>query len=278
MSPCLTVFKSRRPVDLVCVGFGPAALGIGVALQDACERSTVPLNSRSKLAFIESQATFAWHVGMQLPGAKIQIGLIKDLATQRDPRSRFTFLNYLWTKGRLNQYANLSTIRPSRIEYQDYMSWCAESFLDLVHYGEEFIDVSPVRQSSQSQLVESFLGKDPLRTASITRDKATNYGVVRLALIEKIYEDLYTQSLLSPRGAHPQNQILRYRTVTGHKSSASGAAILILENATSQYEKTDEPVDEQLEFDAVILATGYVRDLHLEMLKPLYKSATSPTN
>ncbi|KAI4261363.1 MAG: hypothetical protein L6R42_003440 [Xanthoria sp. 1 TBL-2021] len=388
-------------LDLVCVGFGPAALGIGLALQDACETSTVPLNYRPKVAFIESQSNFAWHVGMQLAGAKMQISFIKDLATQRNPRSRFTFLNYLWTKGRLNQYANLSTFRPSRIEYQDYLNWCAQSFFDLVHYGEEVIDVSPSRQSSQSQSVDSFLvtcrdvksgnalhyrtrhvvvaaggrpnipsalahgystqtniihssqcmttlphilpdpvskyriavvgggqsgaeifsnvqtafpnaqtsliirggalrptddspfvneifdpeqtanmfhRKDPLRAASIIMDKATNYGVVRLELIERIYENLYAQSLLSPPGSRPQNRILRYRTVTGLKSSPSGAAIITCENATSQYEKSDEPVNEQLDFDAVILATGYVRDLHLEMLKPLRRLAAQSTN
>ncbi|KAI4095882.1 MAG: hypothetical protein LQ339_007120 [Xanthoria mediterranea] len=387
-------------LDLVCIGFGPAAIGIGVALQDACEGSTVPLSYRPKVAFIERQAGFAWHVGMQLPGAKMQISFIKDLATQRNPRSRFTFLNYLWTKGRLNQYANLNTFRPSRIQYQDYLNWCADSFLDLVHYGEEVIDVSPSRQSSQSQSVDSFLvtcrdvksgssihyrtrhvvvaaggrpnipsalahgysaqtniihssqcmttlphilpdlgsryriavvgggqsgaeifsgvqrafpnaqtsliirggalrptddspfvneifdpeqianmfhRKDHLRAASIIKDKATNYGVVRLELIERIYEDLYAQSLLSPPGSRPQNRILRYRTVTGLKSSPSGAAIVMCDNATSQYEKCDEPVHDQLEFDAVILATGYVRDLHLEMLKPLQQLAAQPT-
>lgn len=99
-------------MDLVCVGLGPAALGIGVALQDACETSTAPLKYRPKVAFIERQASFAWHQGMQLPGAKMQISFIKDLATQRNPRSRFTFLNYLWTKGRLKQYSNLSTFGP----------------------------------------------------------------------------------------------------------------------------------------------------------------------
>ena len=154
------VLPSTHPgelLDLVCVGLGPAALGIGIALQDACERSTVPLNYRPKVAFIERQTSFAWHQGMQLPGAKMQISFIKDLATQRNPRSRFTFLNYLWTKGRLNQYSNLSTFRPSRVEYQDYLHWCADSFLGLVHYGEEVVDVTPSRQSSQSQSVDSFL-------------------------------------------------------------------------------------------------------------------------
>ena len=40
-------------------------------------------------------------------------------------------------------------------------------------------------------------------------------------------------------------------------------------NATALYEQSDEPVEEVLEFDAVILATGYVRDIHETMLKPL---------
>lgn len=156
-APTLPSPRPGELLDLVCVGFGPAAIAIGVALQDACENSTIPLDYRPKVAFIESKPSFTWHTGMQLPGAKMQISFIKDLATQRNPRSRFTFLNYLWTKGRLNQYANLSTFRPSRIEYQDYLKWCAESLHDLVHYGEEVVDISPSRQSSQSQAVDLFL-------------------------------------------------------------------------------------------------------------------------
>lgn len=121
-----------------------------------------------------------------------------------------------------------------------------------------------------------FHRQNSLRAASIRVNKATNYGVVRLELIERIYEDLYNQAHFSPPGSNPQNRILRYRTVTGIKDSPSGAAILICKNATSQYEKSDEHEDEQLAFDAVILATGYVRDLHLKMLMPLHQLATQP--
>ena len=109
--------------DLVCVGFGPASLAIGVALQDAFEYSTIPLQQRPKVAFNERPTHFGWHVGMQLPGAKMQISFLKDFATFRNPRSRFTFLNYLWAKNRLHDFANLGTSLPSRSEYQDYMAW-----------------------------------------------------------------------------------------------------------------------------------------------------------
>ncbi len=120
--------------DLICVGFGPASLAIGIALQDHLEQSDTPWESKPKIAFIERQPNFAWHAGMQIPGAKMQISFVKDLATFRNPRSRFTFLNYLWSHGRLVQFTNLGTFLPSRLEYQEYLRWCAEQFKHLVHY------------------------------------------------------------------------------------------------------------------------------------------------
>lgn len=110
--------------------------------------------------------------------------------------------------------------------------------------------------------------KAPIREASILVDRATNYGVVRLELINSIYEKLYTQALAAGPGAQPQNRILRHRTVTGLTDHDRGVTMRC-KNATALYEQSEEPVEETLEFDAVILATGYVRDLHETMLKPL---------
>ena len=143
--------------DLICVGFGPASLAIGIALQDHLEQVHASPKSRPLIAFIERQSNFAWHSGMQLPGAKMQISFVKDLATLRNPRSRFTFLNYLWTQGRLVHFTNLGTFLPSRLEYQDYLRWCAEPFEHLVHYGQEVREVAPAQQSPSSQKVESFV-------------------------------------------------------------------------------------------------------------------------
>ncbi|TVY84623.1 L-ornithine N(5)-monooxygenase, partial [Lachnellula suecica] len=120
-------------LDLLCVGFGPASLAIAIALHDAAP-SPAP-----NVLFLEKQPQFAWHAGMQLPGAKMQISFLKDLATPRDPRSHFTFLNYLFCKGRLNTFINLSTFLPSRMEYEDYLRWCASHFEEQgkVAYGME---------------------------------------------------------------------------------------------------------------------------------------------
>jgi L-ornithine N5-oxygenase len=141
--------------DLICVGFGPASLAIGVALHDALDGTDpslvdIPgLQSRPpKVAFLEKQPQFAWHAGMLLPGAKMQITFMKDMATMRNPRSEFTFINYLHLKNRLVEFANLNTFLPARIEYEDYMKWCASWFEEVVSYSQEVIKVMPEKSSN----------------------------------------------------------------------------------------------------------------------------------
>ena len=145
--------------DLICIGFGPASLAVAVAMHDAIA-SGKSLNASGRpprVLFLEKQEAFAWHAGMLLPGAKMQISFIKDLATLRDPRSEFTFLNYLFRQGRLVDFTNLSTFLPARVEYEDYLRWAASFFDDVVRYGSEVVSVSPAEGSKMgSSPVQSF--------------------------------------------------------------------------------------------------------------------------
>lgn len=141
--------------DLICIGFGPASLAIGVALHDALDKTDVSLKDvpgilgrPPKVAFLERQSHFAWHPGMLLPGAKMQITFMKDMATMRNPRSEFTFVNYLHQKGRLVDFANLNTFLPARVEYEDYMSWCASWFEEVVSYDQEVLKVIPEKSTT----------------------------------------------------------------------------------------------------------------------------------
>ena len=146
--------------DLICVGFGPASLAIATALHDALDMSKeLPsLHGKPpKVAFLERQEQFQWHSGMLLEGAKMQISFLKDMATFRDPKSEFTFLNYLHKHDRLVQFTNLSTFLPQRVEYEDYMRWCASWFNDVVEYNREVIEVIPEKTANGSAQVESFL-------------------------------------------------------------------------------------------------------------------------
>lgn len=383
--------------DLICVGFGPAGLAIAVALHDGVEFGQTGLVNRQgslpKVAFLEKQSQFAWHAGMQLPGAKMQISWIKDLATLRNPRSSFTFLNYLHSVGRLVSFSNLGTFTPLRIEYEAYMKWCAGWFEHLTSYDQEGVEVLPqtltkgpaasdkadhflvrtknlvtgeieerrsrhvvigtggqgqipahlpqshprlihsstylkvvgdmlterekpyrvavigagqsaaeifhdlqtrfpnsqtrlmirgsalkpsddspfVNETFNPEHVDDVFAKDAkIRKADISEEQATNYGVVRLNLLEDIYSDLYEQTIRHPELAESeqQHQILPFRDVVGVDDIGKNRLKLRIDNRAGQHFKLpQEPlVHDEWEADAVIIAAGYRRDLHEKLL------------
>lgn len=115
--------NGHQPVlDLVGVGFGPSNLALAVALNEYNENATLPITAE----FVEVKPEFGWHTGMLLPGTTMQISFLKDLATQRNPKSEFTFLNYLTERGRLTEFINFKTFFPTRLEFHDYLAWAAE--------------------------------------------------------------------------------------------------------------------------------------------------------
>lgn len=311
----------------------------------------------------------------------MQISFLKDLATPRNPRSKFTFINYLFSKNRLNTFINLDTFLPSRLEYEDYLRWCASHFEDRVSYGQEVLEVSPdltlrngkvaqfrvvsrdivtgelssrlarhvviavggkgkvpaelpqfhskvVHSSKYSQQVATALPDqnksyniavvgngqsaaeifndlparypnakvtliikgtalrpsddspfvneifDPervdgifaegaaLREQRIKADKATNYGVVRLGLLEHLYERFYMQRLKSEDERDWQVRLKTNRKVIRSKE-VDGKLLLsfgkVVEDATPEGK-------EDLLVDAVFVATGYERNAHEGML------------
>lgn len=134
--------------DLVGIGFGPSNLALAIALEEK-RQACRPLDA----VFIEKQLNFAWHPHMLLEQAHMQISFLKDLATLRNPTSRFTFINYLHEKGRLPDFVNLRSFYPSRHEFNDYLSWAAEQFEHACAYGEEVIEVLPEEVDGEVHLL-----------------------------------------------------------------------------------------------------------------------------
>lgn len=116
---------SRREVELLAIGAGPSNLGLAVALEELAPE----LAARSLI--VERNSAIEWQPGLLLPEAKSQVSFLKDLVTLRNPRSRFTFLNHLHATGRLNDFINLGSLTPYRLEISAYLTWVARS-LDLV--------------------------------------------------------------------------------------------------------------------------------------------------
>lgn len=124
--------------DFLGVGFGPSNLALAIATQEYAEGAYSP-----DVCFLERKPAFNWHEGMLIDGSTMQISFLKDLATLRNPQSRFTFINYLKDQGRLEDFINIQTFFPTREEYNNYLQWAASHFEDRVHYGQDVEGVEP---------------------------------------------------------------------------------------------------------------------------------------
>jgi lysine/ornithine N-monooxygenase/predicted FMN-binding regulatory protein PaiB len=129
---------AQRPYDLLGIGFGPSNLALAV-----CAREQ---GSRLSCLFVERGDSVAWHPGMLIEGARMQISFLKDLVSLRNPASPYSFLQYAKAKGRLERFVNLNEFRLTRIEYNDYLRWVAEDFAEQVRYGTRVVRVAPARE------------------------------------------------------------------------------------------------------------------------------------
>jgi len=204
--------------DLICVGFGPASLAIAVALHDAVDGSDpsldIPgLHGRTpKVAFLEQQPKFAWHAGMLLPGARMQITFMKDMATMRNPRSEFTFINYLFQKNRLVEFTNLNTFLPQRIEYEGYMRWCASWFDEVVQYSQEVVKVTPEKSPSGNGEITTFVVQSRNLQTGEMQSRRTRHVVIAAGgrpNIPKPFPSSHPKVMHSSQFCHVSSKILR---------------------------------------------------------------------
>ena len=121
--------------------------------------------------------------------------------------------------------------------------------------------------------VDHVYSQDPrIRAHGIKLDRTTNYGVVGLDLLEEIYSDIYSYRIqYQDKGDWPQ-EILTYRTVTGMtdiQHNGEHAVRLHVQNDSGAYHTHSASTNETLDVDLVVVASGYSRDAHGEMLNGL---------
>lgn len=132
--------------DLLGVGLGPANLALALALDAGA----------THFRFLERKPRFGWHEGMLLEDATMQVSFLKDLVTQRDPTSPYSFLCYLKERDRLSAFLNLREFNPTRHEFHDYLAWCAGHVESRVEYDSHVIAIdvagSPARAKTADML------------------------------------------------------------------------------------------------------------------------------
>ncbi|MBM7773848.1 L-ornithine N5-oxygenase [Actinokineospora baliensis] len=175
-------------LDLVCVGFGPANIALAVAFDE--------LWPSARVLFLERERGARWQPGMLLSRSDIQNNPARDLVTPRNPRSRYTFVNYLHENNRLFKHLNVPAHHPLRKEFAKYVQWVAEQVPADVRYGHEVTSVGIVEDGGRG-LVE-------VRTADgqLVRARAAVVAPGRTANIPAAFADI------DPRNAFHTNHYL----------------------------------------------------------------------
>ncbi|TKD68308.1 ornithine monooxygenase [Pseudalkalibacillus hwajinpoensis] len=126
----VNTLKNDKIYDLVGIGIGPFNLGMA-ALADQTEVDAI---------YFDQKEEFSWHPGMLIDGADLQVPFLADLVTIADPKSPYTFINYLHEHNRLYQFYFFNKLDIPRKEYNAYTRWVASN-LSNCHFGKKVIDV-----------------------------------------------------------------------------------------------------------------------------------------
>lgn len=116
----------REQFAVVGVGAGPANLGLAAMITEL-----PALIDAGSTRFFHDAHDISWHSGQLLPGASMLSEFYWDLVTPVNPRSRFSFLNYLSKKRRLAAFLNAGISRVSRAEFEDYLRWVSTQLDNL---------------------------------------------------------------------------------------------------------------------------------------------------
>jgi L-ornithine N5-oxygenase len=171
-----------REVELLAIGAGPANLALAVALEELA-----PADLAENSLVIERGPAVEWQPGLLLPWAKSQVSFVKDLVTLRDPTSRFSFLSYLYAQGRLDEFTNLGSFLPYRLEISGYLSWVAGQLARVrIELGRDCVAVEP-RRGSGGQLT-GWLAR--LADGSTVASRYLVLGTGRDPYLPPVFEDL----------------------------------------------------------------------------------------
>jgi L-ornithine N5-oxygenase len=155
--------------ELIGVGFGPAGIALATAIDDAREErpGTTPWRS---VFLEEAAADTAWQGELLLPETDIQHHFLRDFATPRNPRSRYTFANYLKEEGRLFSFG-LQGGNPGRIEWADYCRWICAQLSDRVLHRHRVTAIEPLDAGSGKPI-------DLLRIRALNLDRKSEHTLL----------------------------------------------------------------------------------------------------
>ncbi|MYL29823.1 SidA/IucD/PvdA family monooxygenase [Halobacillus halophilus] len=121
----------REIKDIIGIGIGPFNLGLAALVDQTDEVDGL---------FFEQTIEFNWHPGMLIEKMDLQVPFLADLVTFADPKSPYTFINYLHEHNRMFPFFFHRHFEIPRQEFNHYMQWVAGQ-LDGLRFGHTVIDV-----------------------------------------------------------------------------------------------------------------------------------------
>ncbi len=122
--------------DVIGVGFGPSNIALAITIEE--------LFPELDVLFLEANRSSSWQSEMLFGDSDIQNHPLRDLVTPRNPRSKYTFTNFLFETGRLFEHLNLGVVFPFRTEYAQYVCWVADKFQHCTRYGSRVQRIEPL--------------------------------------------------------------------------------------------------------------------------------------
>jgi L-ornithine N5-oxygenase len=135
----------------------------------------------------------------------------------------------------------------------------------MIFTPESRLTLPSVNEIFDPERVDEIYSQDPSeRAAAIALDRGTNYGVVRLELLEHLYQKQYMQRLKNRDESQWQCRIVPNRTIISASQSSNSSVLLRIGEPAEK--RREASAEEELEVDYVFTATGYVRNAHESML------------
>jgi L-ornithine N5-monooxygenase len=168
-----------KRVDALAIGFGPSNIALAIANEEAGHPLT--------LSFVEQASGPGWQREMLLGGSDIQNNPLRDLVTPRNPKSHYTFVNYLSCSGRLFEFLNLGLPYPLRKDYACYVEWVARFFDSVVSYGTTATRIG-VDESENCWIVETNHGAVYARALILGTGRSRNIpGAAKEAIGPRVF-------------------------------------------------------------------------------------------
>lgn len=157
--------------DVFGIGFGPSNISLAILLEEQGEMT---------FYFTEASSDSTWQKEMMLDKSDIQNNPHRDLITLHDPRSKYTFLNYLHENNKLECYLNLGTKFPLRKEYSKYINWVSEHFKANVNYNTRITSVD-IDEINNIYIIKS-------KSGEIYKARSLVVGTGRSAFIPEVFK------------------------------------------------------------------------------------------